>query len=257
MPAKHAVENLSGYIKAVSQIQQRWTDEDGEFIYPWFRGQANNGKSLLPGLYRKANLWKYEFNYRSDFTHKALPFLSDTTFAQPSSDWDWYFLMQHYGLPTRLIDWTEGSLIALYFALFYKRDDDDSNPCVWMMNPFGFNKVMRQESVIYSYADPRLQPYMDGINKSELMPQYPAALQPAFNSKRIVVQKGCFTIHGHDQTPLEKLAGLDVHLHKIDILYENLNIMRADLTVAGITETTLFPELGSLSKEVTEYWKEE
>src|ERR1700735_4003577 len=64
MPAKHAVENLSDYIKAVTLIQQRWTEEDGEFIYPWFRGQPNNGKSLLPGLYRKENLWKYEFNFR-------------------------------------------------------------------------------------------------------------------------------------------------------------------------------------------------
>ena len=31
--------------------------------------------------------------------------------------WEWYFFMQHYGAPTRLLDWSDGDCLSLHFAL--------------------------------------------------------------------------------------------------------------------------------------------
>jgi hypothetical protein len=45
---------------------------------------------------------------------------------ESDEDWDWdsYFLMQHHEGPTRLLDWSDGALIALHFALRNKRHDN-------------------------------------------------------------------------------------------------------------------------------------
>ena len=48
----------------------------------------------------------------------------------------WLFLAQHYGVPTRLLDWTENPLVAAYFAVLDHPDDDG---CIWALRISGLN----------------------------------------------------------------------------------------------------------------------
>jgi hypothetical protein len=87
------------------------------------------------------------------------------------------------------------------------------------------------------------------------LPKWPAAIQPIYNSKRIVVQKGNFTIHGRENIALEKIQGSESYLTKIKIDYYNIPLIGNELYMAGITESALFPELAGLARELKEFWK--
>lgn len=250
------VRSLKNFVSMIDKIQRKWTAlENNEFVFPWFRGHSDKSFSLVPSIYRSKSLSEYEDSYRHDFHQKGFPYLNDTAFGVPVSDWEWYFLMQHYGLPTRLLDWSEGSLIALYFSTFYKSGDDKTDPCVWVLNPFDFNRKLHERAEIFIYTDAEVQKYLGPVWDNHELPEQAIAFQPAYKSKRISAQKGCFTIHGKSMSPLEDIEPLSGCLEKIEIDVNYLDFIKAELVICGITESTLFPELSGLARELKEYWK--
>ena len=78
----------------------------------WFRGHGDKSWRLEPALSRQDKL-AAEIQLMKRFKQNAFQFLPHV----PQGEWEWMFLMQHYGVPTRLLDWTESPLVGLYFAL--------------------------------------------------------------------------------------------------------------------------------------------
>ena len=246
------VNSLSEFVKAVDEITNLWYKAEGSFIYPWFRGHADQSFTLLPGIYRNKKLNDHEDSYRHDFMFKAHPFL-DQGFSKPRNDLEWYFLMQHYKMPTRLLDWSEGSLLALHFAITDKKED--SNPCVWVLNPFEFNMrfkgdddLLSDEKLINKYI-PRMWA------KNPRIPKDPIAIQPTTNSKRIHSQKGCFILFGSEKIDLSKQRNTKSFLQKIEVNIEPLEDIKDSLVVAGVTEAMVYPELDGLAREIQQYYR--
>lgn len=245
------ITSLEQFISIVDKIVKEWESKHEEFIYPWFRGHSSINHNLLPSIYRKEELFLYEDSYRQDFMYKSHPYL-DQTYYKPSNDLEWYFLMQHYGMPTRLLDWTEGSLIALHFALNYSLGDD--NPCVWILNPFELNKHFHKKDILFT-DEKILDKYISRVFSDTVLPINPIALMPKINSKRIAAQKGCFLLFGKNKVDLSKFKSKTDFLKRIDIDRNSVEQIKDSLTITGITESLIFPELSGLAKEITQYWR--
>src|SRR5437764_765572 len=84
----------------------------------WYRGHTNYKWTLTPSVARRREHLENELTMLKRFRQDAGPRLRD----RPSDDWEWLFLAQHFGVPTRLLDWTENPLVGLWFAV--AQDDD-------------------------------------------------------------------------------------------------------------------------------------
>ena len=94
--------------------------------FDFFRGQSSVDYKLIPSIGRyykegkEAGLLQFEREIFEDFKRKYSLF----TDVRPQNDMEFLFLAQHFGLPTRLLDWTFNPLIALYFACISNPDKD-------------------------------------------------------------------------------------------------------------------------------------
>ena len=71
------------------------------------------------------------------FKQNAFQFLS----APPKANLNGFFLMQHYAIPTRLLDWTENPLVGMYFALQDYDAKRKQAAALWCMYPQELNKI--------------------------------------------------------------------------------------------------------------------
>jgi hypothetical protein len=258
MPANATkkVKTLTEVTAAVEKITAEWNAE-ASTANPWFRGQANANWRLIPGLYREGINSSYEREIVRDFRLHSHLLIQHT----PQNYFEWLFLMQHYGMPTRLIDWSESYLAALYFAIANR--GSTTNGAVWVLDPWSLNGHAISLQSVPTADNPVLAPYAlalgeEGLGR-EIGAGLPVAVRPPRANPRINAQRGSFTLHGSLKTSLDAAAKSlsrsnpqePVHLRKIIIDGKSKARLRRELYTAGVTESVLFPDLEGLSREIS------
>lgn len=214
----------------------------------WFRGHSDSTFSLNSGLFRLKisnqideylKLENQMFNY-----FKSLGYLQS---LDEKDDWTIVYSMQHHGLRTRLLDWSESFAVGLFFATL---GWNKANCSIWMINPEKLNCL--------SIGSPEIKLPLknDFLNKHSGPDLKTRAIYPNKSNLRIAAQHGVFTVQGNALVPLENEFGEDLFhingLKKIDLPIKVREDAMNYLKLNGINHFSLFPDLDGLSKYIND-----
>ena len=276
------VRNLQEYLEIIIDLEREMqTRSHNEGL--WYRGIVDATLDIRPGLFWRN--FKSEYELAADFVTLA-PQYTELRF-QPKFQWEfeipweWYFLMQHYGVPTPLTDWTVSPLVALYFAVRNAGKIGSAistTPCVWVLDPHKLNSTTvndptvvvpgREFSQYWLYKQNADEKKRCDIGKPITFKyagqpynnEFPIAIYPIRANPRIIAQHGVFTVHGAKDTGIDKILGcstaepdkFDTGLAQIEIKPDLAAALLNDLKLVKLHELALFPELPKLASYLLE-----
>jgi hypothetical protein len=191
-------------------------------------------------------------------------------------DWDWdsYFLMQHHNGPTRLLDWSDGALMALHFALRNKIDDEHVAH-VYVLEPRRLSEQLKQFADVkmvehdwkayvakhpsYGLSEDEWEDSYLPADKETLaemnVPRLPLVLRTDLITRRIAAQRSRFVVLGTEPNWLsEDFKKADSTIQLIEIVASSRAQMRQELRDCGVTESVIYPDLDGLGREMRQLW---
>ncbi|WP_207720951.1 FRG domain-containing protein [Clostridium gasigenes] len=211
------------------------------------RGQGNKLHSLLPGALRKDASGNFKYTRQSiAYFLNEFKVNSHNYMKRPSdieNNYEWMIYGQHYGIPTRLLDFTTSHIISLMFAVESAFEDKESEDgVVWFLDPIKLNNESCYRSQIITLSDNE-NISLDNCNG-------PIVIQGRKLNKRINAQSGLFIYFQDSSDALENIIKREDILKKVIIKQECKRDILVSLYSMGIGMTQIYPELSSVAKDI-------
>ena len=246
-----AVTQMVKKVKTVADLLKKLPTVVRPDDIVWFRGEASLTFKLLPTVCRPPCSLEKEQALIKRFRQNAFPFLNSI----PNTEWEWLFLMQHYGVQTRLLDWSEHPLVALYFAVNDKaRWAEDGR--LWCFLPKVYNSEKHHITtpsagdILCFDVDIELEEFLPsriGSAGARILPPIAAIASQQFH--RIYAQHGVFTVFHRKPDPLEVESTPDSLKPFLIPADAKENIFK-ELTTLKIDKLAIFPDLSSVAEKV-------
>ncbi|EOA8959540.1 FRG domain-containing protein [Vibrio harveyi] len=230
----------------------------------WFRGVASEEQRPLPGL-----VWINKQHIESTLEHGFLVSYKSYFNDGNLTPWDIFALMQHHGLPTRLLDWSESALVALYFALT-SEPERVGDRAIWVLNPYQLNQKSIGVASLYCPAvinnriiqsptlgafnlDAYLGANLKPLGVPSSLPENPVAIMATQHLKRVNTQKGCFTVHGNSSLSIDTYFNEQDDFHMIRLkIKDNIHRLQMVNTLSslGVDEEFIYQDLDALCDKI-------
>ena len=244
-PQSMEIADLAEYLQALAPFNRRTT------IYRGFRAKEEKQPTLKrcfdasdahPGM----DILRFERELFESFKRQAPLYISGRL---PGDDWQWLALGRHYGLPTRLLDWTKNPLVALYFALAGAREREQRTAQIYAVS---FGPLRKSAEAMVSKEE-----YPDPLSFDESFGRF----IPEIAEPRLAAQQSVFTIAGDPSLALDALleaATADGTVESYTVFSvppERAAEIERELYRVGITRVTLFPDLRGLCETLEWTWR--
>jgi hypothetical protein len=225
-----------------------------------YRGLSDKNHRLINTFARNcSNLVHLEYHLLKNFRKYAQ--IKDTDLI--STDWRVMTIGQHYGLPTRLLDWTYSPFIAAHYATA-NVDEYDKDGVIWLVDfvrvnhllPEPFSKVLQDEKSnaftieMIESAARSIQDFVSPSGQDLLL-----FFEPPSLDARIVNQYAFFSVMSNPIAILDEWLKQHPDLYKRIIIPAGLKWeVRDKLDQANITERILLPGLDGLAKWLARHY---
>lgn len=277
------ISTLSEYLGAIERLKEHYPNRmignnpvATKFLY---RGLSDTNYCLLPGLFRKQkDVFDEEAGYSVEnstylsygkekdilrsFIHEA-----SCVVSLPPDDFSrWAEYAQHYGAPTRFLDWSSNPLVALYFAC---RDKKDTEARVWLLHIDNYERNPLVADQMKSKARGRI---IEEIIEGSEDYHYPMIYTPYYVDTRMSAQSSFFMVWGAESKPFEEMFSderycmrlpekddgirtygtheVEALLFSFKIYADRKQMLLRELDTVGINEKTLFPGLDGIGRYV-------
>lgn len=262
------------WAEILNQVQELQHEAERQGYPLWYRGQRDAKWNLLSAIHRHVNWACQEIYGQSQpeaerielirqvyktsfykFRAKAIGILAD----HEKSDWGFIFAMQHLGIPTRLLDWTENFGCALYFSQLSRARSDDA--AIFVLRPEQLNlQTTGIEALVPLGGDASKRTTIDTAayhpavkgsgNDCETI-----AIAPEWTHARMVAQRSAFTLCGALFEPLEQKYPNCIT--KIVLPSADYDAVEKFLGLAGNSHFGYFPDLEGLRDDLIASMKRE